>query len=115
MKAAVNSTFDIISQISSSLPSLRRQKIAIMIATAAAVLAVAGCGGVNAASPSPSPTPSNGPSPTPTPAVSSVNVPTWHMDNGRSGLNSNETQLTPANVNASSFGKLISYRVDGYA
>lgn len=117
MKAAVNSTFDIISQISSSLPSLRRQKIAIMIATAAAVLAVAGCGGVNAASPSPSPTPSNGPSPTPTPTptASSVNVPTWHMDNGRSGLNSNETQLTPANVNASSFGKLFSYRVDGYA
>ncbi|MGZ7057326.1 MAG: hypothetical protein ACXVK3_17520, partial [Candidatus Angelobacter sp.] len=45
----------------------------------------------------------------------SVNVPTWHMDNGRSGLNSNETQLTPANVNASGFGKLFSYRVDGYA
>ena len=47
--------------------------------------------------------------------ASSVNIPTWHMDNGRSGLNSNETQLTPANVNASSFGKLFSYAVDGYA
>src|SRR5690349_5982627 len=102
MKVAVNSTFNIVSQISSSLPSFQRQKTAIMVIATAAVLAVAGCGGVNAASPSPTPTPTpnNGPSPTPTPAVSSVNVPTWHMDNGRSGLNSNETQLTPATVNA---------------
>src|SRR6478609_1068753 len=117
MKSAVNSTFDITSRIFSSLPSLSRQKIAIMVATAVAVLAVAGCGGVNAASqsPSPTPTPMNGPSPTPTPAVSTVNIPTWHMDNGRSGLNSNETQLTPANVNTSGFGKLFSYHVDGYA
>jgi hypothetical protein len=115
MKSAVHSTFDITSQIFSSLPSLRRHKIAIIIAAAATALAVAGCGGVNASSPSPTPTPNNGPSPTPTPTASSVNVPTWHMDNGRSGLNSNETQLTPANVNASSFGKLFSYHVDGYA
>src|SRR5712671_1070617 len=99
---------------------LRRQKFAITIAAATAVLAVAvaGCGGVGASSPSPSPTPNNPPSPTPTPSpaptASSVNIPTWHMDNGRSGLNNNETQLTPANVNAASFGKLFSYAVDGY-
>ena len=101
---------------------LHRRSAAIAIAAAAAMLALAGCGGVSAntpsPSPSPSPTPNTGPSPTPTPtpvAPSSVNIPTWHMDNGRSGLNSNETQLTPANVNASSFGKLFSYQVDGYA
>ena len=107
---------------SSALP--HRRSAAITIAATAAVLAIAGCGGVsaNTSSQPPSPTPtSNNPSPTPTPApspsptASSVNIPTWHMDNGRSGLNSNETQLTPATVNASSFGKLFSYSVDGYA
>jgi hypothetical protein len=105
---------------------LHRRSAAITIAAAAAVLALAGCGGVGANTtnqpPSPTPTPNNPsptptpiPSPTPTPITSSVNIPTWHMDNGRSGLNSNETQLTPATVNVASFGKLFSYSVDGYA
>src|SRR5258708_6067951 len=52
--------------------------------------------------------------PPPPPPPGSANVPTWHMDNARSGLNSGETVLTPANVNASSFGQLFSYLVDGY-
>jgi hypothetical protein len=43
-----------------------------------------------------------------------TNVATWHYDNERTGLNPNETTLTPANVNATSFGKLFSYLVDGY-
>jgi hypothetical protein len=43
-----------------------------------------------------------------------TNVATWHYDNERSGLNPNETTLNPANVNASNFGKLFSYLVDGY-
>ena len=101
---------------------LHRRSPAITIAAAVAVLALAGCGGVSAnttspsPSPSPSPAPNSGPSPTPTPDTpSSVNIPTWHVDNGRSGLNSNETQLTPANVNAAGFGKLFSYAVDGYS
>lgn len=43
-----------------------------------------------------------------------VNITTWHVDNNRTGLNANETILTPLKVDASSFGKLFSYLVDGY-
>jgi hypothetical protein len=104
---------------------LHRRSAAITLAATAAVLTIAGCSGLGASGPAPVPTPSNpgpgasptpSPTPTPTPATSSsVNIPTWHMDSGRSGLNSNETQLTPANVNAAGFGKLFSYVVDGYS
>ena len=40
-------------------------------------------------------------------------VLTQHNDNARSGLNSNETRLTPANVRVSKFGKLFTQSVDG--
>src|SRR5208337_4886075 len=43
-----------------------------------------------------------------------TSITTWHVDTNRSGLNSQEATLTPANVNASSFGKLFSCPVDGY-
>ena len=42
-----------------------------------------------------------------------VAVTTWHYDNARSGANSNETLLTPANVNSKQFGKLFTQPVDG--
>ena len=43
----------------------------------------------------------------------SQNVLTYHNNNARTGLNPSETMLTPVNVNATSFGKLFTVRVDG--
>ncbi len=44
---------------------------------------------------------------------SNLSVPTYHNDNSRSGLNSNETTLTTANVNPTDFGKLGTMPVTG--
>jgi hypothetical protein len=43
-----------------------------------------------------------------------VNVTTYHNDNARTGQNTQEAILTPANVNSSQFGKLFSVTVDGW-
>src|SRR5688572_1982176 len=45
--------------------------------------------------------------------AASVNVLTYHNDNARTGVNPNETVLTPANVSSNSFGKLFTQPVDG--
>ena len=41
-----------------------------------------------------------------------TSVPTQHYDNTRSGAYTTETQLTPANVNVNTFGKLFSVTLD---
>src|SRR5271163_2635008 len=43
-----------------------------------------------------------------------TSILTQHYDNARTGQNTNETILTPANVNATTFGKLFALGVDGY-
>ncbi len=41
-------------------------------------------------------------------------VTTWHYDNARTGANTAETTLTPANVNTTGFGKIATFPVDGF-
>ena len=46
-------------------------------------------------------------------AHAQVSVTTYHNDNSRSGANTQETILTPANVNSQTFGKLFAVPLDG--
>src|SRR5215471_11894683 len=43
-----------------------------------------------------------------------ASVLTYHNDNFRTGLNTNEAFLSWANVNSNTFGKLFTYYVDGF-
>jgi hypothetical protein len=50
----------------------------------------------------------------PTCLQAQINVTTFFYDNLRDGQDTNETVLTPANVNKNQFGKLFSTNVDGF-
>ncbi|MGA7539137.1 MAG: PQQ-binding-like beta-propeller repeat protein [Steroidobacteraceae bacterium] len=85
-------------------------KIALVPLLLAGVMtaALSGCGGSgSAAAPAP---PSSSPPPQPS---AHTDVPTYRDNPGRTGANLTETVLTPANVNASSFGLLRVLAVDG--
>ncbi len=77
---------------------------------------MAGCAGLGhntSASTDPSPTPVATPTPTPVAAAPSGYL-TWKNNTQRTGLQPNETVLTPANVNTAQFGQKFSVPVDGW-
>ena len=47
--------------------------------------------------------------------VAALGVSTQHNDNARTGQNTSETLLTPANVDATHFGRKFAQPIDGYA
>lgn len=97
-----------------------KTKLFILVPSTIALVAliagmIAACGGLGSSS---SDNSTSGPSPTPTPvtpAATPVGYFTWKNNNQRTGLQSNETILTLANVNANQFGQKFSVPLDGWA
>jgi len=89
--------------------AMRVTQLAVGAGLVVAALAVymLSCGSSSSSNPGPGGTQ---PAPGTTPNNS---VTTYHNDNARTGQNLTETTLTPANVNASGFGKLFVISVDG--
>src|SRR5580693_5468999 len=69
---------------------LATARLPLFVAALAFVLGACSGGGGSSGATTTQPTPPGG--------NNSVNVLTWHYDNSRSGVNSNETGLTPTNV-----------------
>ena len=72
---------------------------------------IAGCAGIRSSGSAGDPQAAASPSPSPSPFSGYL---TWKNDNARTGLQPNETQLTPANVNAVQFGMKFANPVDGW-
>ncbi len=87
--------------------------------TAAAIIALVAvlafwlsCGGSKSTS-STSTSPTSPTTPSSPSSPSSVDVATYHDDVARTGENTNETTLTPSNVNSTKFGKVAFLSTDG--
>ena len=103
-----------------------RPQLSVVIAAVILVALIAACGGGSSSSPGSSQT-SGGGSSAPPPTGGStggtggsgssppvvMSLTTYHNDLGRTGANTNESILTPANVNAQQFGKLFQLSVEG--
>jgi outer membrane protein assembly factor BamB len=86
------------------------RRLAVGLAACVALAACAGGGGPGAVMPAPTPTPPSSPPP---PSPTGTDVLTYKYDLSRSGLNPNESTLTPANVAPATFGLLRVLSVDG--
>ena len=78
----------------------------VFLAAGCAVAALTGCGGGGGMNSSANNSGGGG-------STGTVDVLTYHNDSMRTGQNLSETALTPANVNATSFGKLRMLAADG--
>ncbi len=87
-----------------------RRLILLLTLTAPAVFIFTGCG-AGGASNDPAPLSAT---PTPTPAAATAYL-TWKNNLSRTGLQSQEITLTPANVNDAQFGEVFSVPLDGWA
>ena len=82
--------------------------LGLLVATGLVAAGLTDCGGGSS-----TPPPSQPPSGSPPPPSAQTDVTTYHDDVARTGANLTETVLTPANVNAASFGLLHLLAVDG--